>query len=79
MAACGTYAGYQAHRARSEDACADCRAASATYQRNRRIEGGRDYYRAYNKARARAVARLIDRQRGEFATLLADERAKRES
>ncbi|MGH3382667.1 MAG: hypothetical protein ACRDP6_48860 [Actinoallomurus sp.] len=39
----------------------------------------RDYQRAYAAARQRALARLAANHRGEYAALLAEERAKEAS
>lgn len=36
------------------------------------------YVRAYSSARQRALARLAQRHRGEYAALLAEERAREE-
>lgn len=38
MAACGTVAGYHAHRRRDEGACEDCRAAMAEDKRQQRLD-----------------------------------------
>lgn len=38
----------------------------------------RDYVRAYGNARQRALHRLAKNHRGEYAALLAEERAKQE-
>lgn len=73
-AECGTNAGYQAHRARSEDACRPCK--DAHNAANRRSDPAAR--RAYNAAYHRALRRLAKQHRGQFAVLFAEERAKTE-
>jgi stalled ribosome alternative rescue factor ArfA len=72
---CGTYAGYQAHRKAGEDACAECRKASAAYMReNRRT--WRQTYRANaarQNARVRALRRLAQLYPDVLEALLQDE------
>jgi hypothetical protein len=50
------------------------RAVTATTPARRRA-----YMRAYSAARQRALLRLAKRHRGEYAALLAEERAKKEN
>jgi hypothetical protein len=64
MPACGTPNGYKAHRRRNEDACTPCRNANNTHMNT------------YRRARTRAVDRLINNHRGEYARYLAEETAK---
>lgn len=80
MAECGAYAGYQTHYHRGEKPCGPCRAAASAYAKTRRAANPRvrDKQLAYQRARARAIARLIAAHRGEYVRLLAEERAKEE-
>ena len=78
MPECGSYAGCQAHYHRGEKPCGPCRAAASAYQRSRYAANprARDKQLAYQRARARATARLIAAHRGEYVRLLAEERAR---
>lgn len=70
MATCGTDTGYKAHRARSEDACGACSTAHTAYEQRSASR------RPYQRARQRAMSRLVAMHRGQFAALLAEERAR---
>ena len=75
-AACGTYAGYQAHKAAGDTPCPECRAANATYTREHRRRTGRSSYTSAAKDRARARARLAKIYPSVYQALLDEERAR---
>jgi hypothetical protein len=67
----GTYAGALAHQKEGVALCKPCREARATYQREFRQRNGT--WRDQNRARSRAVWRLVDRYRAEFERLYVEE------
>lgn len=70
MSECGTYAGYQQHKKRGEDACAPCIAANRAYAAEYRKKPGKaDRNRTYTRARNRAFADLATSYPDEFRTL----------
>lgn len=74
-AACGTYAGCQAHRRRGEVVCQPCKDAGSAYMRGRRarnIDLVRQDERR-RKVRRRAVAALVARYPEEFEALVQAE------
>lgn len=78
MTACGTYAGYQAHRRHGTPKCGPCMDANAEYTRNRRLNS--DIRLAdLNQSRAytRAMVRLRLAHPREFARLYAEEKGAR--
>lgn len=70
---CGTNRGYQRHIRAQEDTCPPCRTAHSAYTARK---ADRESQAAYNRARHKALARLARKHRGEYAVLLAEERAK---
>lgn len=69
-AACGTYAGYQRHRARGEPTCVECKAANASYVRARRATPqGRQSARDAVSAQGRALRALASRHPSEYRQL----------
>jgi hypothetical protein len=73
MAACGTHTGYTQHLAAGEEADDACKEAHNAYVRASASN------RAYQRARQRAMSRLVALHRGQFAALLAEERAREEA
>ena len=74
-AQCGTTSGYNKHRRKGEEACAECRDAIATYKREylaRRPDINRKQ-NDYTKAHGRAAMRLVESHREAFEVLLAEE------
>lgn len=72
-AACGTYAGYQRHRARGEPTCVECKAANASYVRARRATPrGRQAARDAVSAQGRALRALASRHPNEYQLLYAE-------
>lgn len=67
---CGTNAAYQRHRRHGEVTCQECRDAVAANERDFNARTGA------KRARYRAFSELARRHRGEFAQLLAQERAR---
>jgi hypothetical protein len=73
---CGTYAGYQAHRKRDEDACPPCLAANTAYRRDyyhRVVVARREARRRERLAHVRATQRLIAAHRDQWRALVIDE------
>lgn len=76
-AECGTKAGYQRHRRRKEEPCADCRTANAAYLREwRQRPDAAVSTRICNRARARAAQALVKLHPDEYRRLLKAERRK---
>lgn len=75
-APCGTTAGYQTHKRRGQEPCADCRRAQRDAMREYRASKAevRDREYRYGLARNRAIRRLIDLHPAQFDALLAQER-----
>lgn len=69
---CGTYNGYQAHKRRGEDACAECRAASAESHRARRFRIGETTHTGVRLETLRYLLTLDPRVRIALATDLGD-------
>lgn len=63
---CGTRAAYQRHLLHGEQPCDECKAANSAAAR------------PGNRVKMRALKRLARRHPGEFAALLAEERANDE-
>lgn len=72
----GTYAGYQQHRKRGEDACTPCLNALADYTRARRARLGTADDKLRNTAYRTASARLREAHRAEFDAYCYEELAK---
>lgn len=73
MAACGTDAGYQAHRRRSEDACDRCLDAHRAYVRaSQQIRRRDDAVRRAERLRRQALSELRRRHLIEYDQILAD-------
>lgn len=72
---CGTHAAYQRHVKRGEEPCANCRAAAAEYQRQRRetVPGAREANLKVMAARGRALVRLKAMHPGEYRALYNEE------
>lgn len=72
----GTYAGYQRHRLDGETACGPCRDAARDYAREfraRRDVPAAQRERARQRARNRAVWRLVELHPEDFRRLVAEE------
>lgn len=74
---CGTYAAYQRHRRRSEDACDPCKAANAARSREARADP--EFARnetLRNNARIRALWRLAAEYPKRYHQLSTEELSK---
>jgi hypothetical protein len=69
----GTYAGYQWHKLRGEEACADCLRANADYhqQYREKVPTALDKQAVGQKRRIMATQELIRRHQDEFDQILA--------
>lgn len=66
----GTYAGFLAHRSEGEEQCEPCRLARNAYMADlRKRPGFKAREQRANRARSRAVWRLVELHRDEFQTL----------
>lgn len=77
MTECGTYAAYQRHKRRGEPACQPCCLARNAYAAHRWADATpetRLAKRVHRRAYERALSRLRQQHRGEFAALLREER-----
>jgi bacterioferritin-associated ferredoxin len=73
----GTYAGAIEHSTRGEERCGDCRRAAKEYMAVRReSEDVRNADRARDRARRRAMWRLVALHPADYALLFGDEKAK---
>ena len=73
---CGTYAGYQRHARRRENACDECKAAARDYMRDFRSRpGNREREREGNRAATRALWALANRHEAEYRALYAQQLA----
>lgn len=74
---CGTSAGYQVHRKRSETPCGPCRTAQAEYMRQYRKRNPAKYVDELrrNNAQSRALWRLAELHPDEFRRLVLEELA----
>ena len=71
---CGTYAGYNAHIARSQTPCDACRKAASEYSAEwrRKNPAARDRNRAAVRLRSRALTILGQRHPTELRSIIAD-------